>query len=307
MKVAIMTDTNSGISAAEGQSMGIYVIPMPVLIDGEVYYEGANLTREQFYGAMLEGKDVSTTQPSPGDVMALWDRALENHDAVVYIPMSSGLSTSCQTALALARDYGGRVQVADNHSISVPQRYAVLDALEMARAGWEAEQIKAALERAAGDTIIYIGVDTLEYLKRGGRITPAAARMGGILQIKPLLQIRGERLDAFARVRGTMNCKKRLIEEMQVWVEAYRHSGDPFAVAAAGTFLSKAEEREWVCMAQEVFPGRTIRYDPLAFSIGCHVGPGAFGMAVSKRLPAAPDTGPLTGRNAPAESLARSG
>lgn len=307
MKVAIMTDTNSGISAAEGQSMGIYVIPMPVLIDGEVYYEGANLTREQFYGAMLEGKDVSTTQPSPGDVMALWDRALENHDAVVYIPMSSGLSTSCQTALALARDYGGRVQVADNHSISVPQRYAVLDALEMARAGWEAEQIKAALERAAGDTIIYIGVDTLEYLKRGGRITPAAAKMGGILQIKPLLQIRGERLDAFARVRGTMNCKKRLIEEMQVWVEAYRHSGDPFAVAAAGTFLSKAEEREWVCMAQEVFPGRTIRYDPLAFSIGCHVGPGAFGMAVSKRLPAAPDTGPLTGRNAPAESLARSG
>lgn len=307
MKVAIMTDTNSGISAAEGQSMGIYVIPMPVLIDGEVYYEGVNLTREQFYGVMLEGKDVSTTQPSPGDVMALWDRALENHDAVVYIPMSSGLSTSCQTALALARDYGGKVQVADNHSISVPQRYAVLDALEMARAGWEAEQIKAALERAAGDTIIYIGVDTLEYLKRGGRITPAAAKMGGILQIKPLLQIRGERLDAFARVRGTMNCKKRLIEEMQVWVEAYRHSGDPFAVAAAGTFLSKAEEREWVCMAQEVFPGRTIRYDPLAFSIGCHVGPGAFGMAVSKRLPAAPDTGPLTGRSAPAESQARSG
>lgn len=219
--------------------------------------------------------------------MALWDQALERHDAVVYIPMSSGLSTSCQTALALARDYGGRVQVADNHSISVPQRYAVLDALEMARTGWEAEKIKAALEQAAGDTIIYIGVDTLEYLKRGGRITPAAAKMGGVLQIKPLLQIRGERLDAFAKVRGTMNCKKRLIDEIRVYVEAYRHSGDPFAVAAAGTFLSKAEEREWICMAQEVFPGRTIRYDPLAFSIGCHVGPGAFGMAVSKRLPAA--------------------
>lgn len=179
MKVAIMTDTNSGISVAEGQSMGVYVIPMPVLIEGNIYYEGVDLTQEEFYGAMREGKNVSTTQPSPGDVMALWDRALENHDAVVYIPMSSGLSTSCQTALALARDYGGRVQVADNHSISVPQRYAVLDALEMARAGWEAEKVKATLEQAVGDTIIYIGVDTLEYLKRGGRITPAAAKMGG--------------------------------------------------------------------------------------------------------------------------------
>lgn len=287
MKVAIMTDTNSGISVAEGQNMGVYVIPMPVLIEGTIYYEGVDLTREQFYGAMLAGKHVSTTQPSPGDVTALWNQALEHYDAVVYIPMSSGLSTSCHTALALARDYGGRVQVADNHSISVPQRYAVLDALEMARSGWEAAEIKAALERAAGDTVIYIGVDTLEYLKRGGRITSAAAKMGGVLQIKPLLQIQGERLDAFAKVRGTMNCKKRLIEEMQICVEAYRHSGDPFAVAAAGTFLSKAEEREWICMAQEVFPGRTIRYDPLTFSIGCHVGPGAFGMAVSKRLPAA--------------------
>lgn len=287
MKVAIMTDTNSGISVAEGQSMGVYVIPMPVLIEGNIYYEGVDLTQEQFYGAMQEGKNVSTTQPSPGDVMALWDQALEDHDAVIYIPMSSGLSTSCQTALSLAQDYGGRVQVADNHSISVPQRYAVLDALELARSGWGAAEIKAELERAAQDTIIYIGVDTLEYLKRGGRITPAAAKMGGVLQIKPLLQIRGERLDAFAKVRGTMNCKKRLIQEMQICVETYRRSGDPFTVASAGTFLSKAEEREWICMAQEVFPGRTIRYDPLAFSIGCHVGPGAFGMAVSKRLPAA--------------------
>lgn len=285
-KIAIMTDTNSGISVAEGQSMGVYVVPMPVLIDGDIYYEGVDLTQEQFYGAIQEGRNVSTTQPSPGDVMALWDRALEDHDAVVYIPMSSGLSTSCQTALALAQDYGGRVQVADNHSISVPQRYAVLDALEMVRAGREAAEIKAALEGEAQDTIIYIGVDTLEYLKRGGRITPAAAKMGGVLQIKPLLQIRGERLDAFAKVRGTVNCKRRLVEEMRVCVEAYRRCGGPFSVAAAGTFLSKTEEREWICMAQEVFPEGTIRYDPLAFSIGCHVGPGAFGMAVSRRLPA---------------------
>lgn len=286
MKVAIMTDTNSGISVEEGRSLGVYVIPMPVLIDGEVYYEGVNLTQEQFYGAMLEGKDVSTTQPSPGDVLALWDEALRDHKEIVYIPMSSGLSTSCQTALALAREYNGRVQVANNHSISVPQRYAVLDALEMARSGWSAEAIKDALEQVGPDIMIYIGVDTLKYLKKGGRITPAAEKMGSILQIKPLLQIRGERLDAFAKVRGTLNCKKRLIEEMRVCVDAYRHSGDPFAIAAAGSFVDKAEERDWICMAQEVFPGRLIRYDPLAFSVGCHVGPGAFGMAISKRVPA---------------------
>lgn len=286
MNVAIMTDTNSGISVAEGRSMGVYVIHMPVLIDGEVRYEGVDLSQEQFYGAMREGKAVSTTQPSPGDVLALWDEILEENQSLVYIPMSSGLSTSCQTAMALARDYGGRVQVADAHTISVPMRYAVLDALEMARAGWEAEEIKTALEQASTDTIIYIGVDTLEYLKRGGRITSAAAKMGDVLQIKPLLQIRGEWLDAFAKVRGTMNCKKRLVEEMKICVERYRRSGDPFAVAAAGTFLDKADEREWVCMAQEAFPGRIIRYDPLSFSIGCHTGPGAFGMAVFKRLPA---------------------
>lgn len=286
MKVAIMTDTNSGISVEEGRSLGIYVIPMPVLIDSEVYYEGVNLTQEQFYRAMLEGRDVSTTQPSPGDVLALWDEALRDHEAVVYIPMSSGLSTSCQTALALAQEYGGRVQVANNHSISVPQRYAVLDALEMARADWSAGAIREALERTAQDIIIYIGVDTLKYLKKGGRITPAAEKMGSILQLKPLLQIHGERLDAFTKVRGTLNCKRRLIEEMRVCVDVYRYSGDPFVVAAAGSFLDKEEERDWICMAQEVFPGRLIRYDPLAFSIGCHVGPGAFGMAVSKRAPA---------------------
>lgn len=287
MKVAIMTDTNSGISVEEGKSMGVYVIPMPVLINGDIHYEGVNLSQEEFYDAMLAGKAVSTTQPSPGDVLALWDEILEEYDALVHIPMSSGLSASCHTALSLAQDYDGRVQVADNHSISVPLRYAVTDALEMARAGWEAAEIKAALESAAQDTIIYIGVDTLEYLKRGGRITPAAAAMGGILQIKPLLQIRGERLDAFAKVRGTVNCKKRLVEEMKICVDACRRGGKPFDVAASGTFLTKAEEQEWICMAQEAFPGYTIRYDPLALSIGCHVGPGAFAMGVCGRLSAA--------------------
>lgn len=283
MKVAIMTDTNSGISVEEGKRLGVYVIPMPVLIDGQTYYEGVNLAHDEFYRFMLEGRAVSTSQPSPGDLLDMWDSILAEYDALVHIPMSSGLSTSYQTAVSLAADYGGRVQVADHHSVSVPHRYAVLDALEMAAEGWDAEKIKLTVEGTAKDTVIYVGVDTLEFLKKGGRITPAAAKMGAILHIKPILEIRGERLDAYAKVRGIKACKHRVIETVKERANEYRESNDPFVIAAAGSFIDKAEEAEWISMAQEAFPGETIHYDPLAFSIGCHVGPGAFGMAVSKR------------------------
>lgn len=286
MKVAIMTDTNSGISVEEGKKLGVYVMPMPVLIDGSTYYEGVNLSQEEFYRFMLEGRAVSTSQPSPGDVLEMWDKILEQYDELVYIPMSSGLSASCPTALSLSAEYHGRVQVVDHHSVSVPQRYAVLDALELAASGWAAEKIKLALEERSSDTVIYIGVDTLEFLKKGGRITPTVAKMGTLLHIKPLLQIRGELLEACAKVRGTKGCKRRVIEELRVWVEEYEKSGDPFVIGAAGTFISKDEEEEWISMVRSAFPGRDIRYDPLAFSIGSHVGPGAFGMAVSKRVPA---------------------
>lgn len=285
MKTAVMTDTNSGISVEEGKGMGVYVIPMPILIDGETYYEGINLTQDQFYRFMREGKSISTSQPSPGDVLRLWNRVLETCDELVYIPMSSGLSASCQTARSLAEDYGGRVQVADHRSASVPQRYAVTDALAMAGKGWGAAQIKEELEKIAQDTVIFIGVDTLEYLKKGGRITPAAAKMASVLQIKPILQIRGERLDAFAKVRGTQNCKKRLVEEMKACVEPYRKSGLPFSVAASGTFTGQEQEQEWVRMARAAFPDQSVRYDPLAFSIGSHVGPDSFAMAVCRRVP----------------------
>lgn len=286
MKVAIMTDTNSGISVQEGKKLGVYVMPMPVLIDGSTYYEGVNLSHEEFYRFMLEGRAVSTSQPSPGDVLEMWDKILEQYDELVYIPMSSGLSASCPTALSLSAEYHGRVQAVDHHSVSVPQRYAVLDALELAASGWAAEKIKLALEERSSDTVIYIGVDTLEFLKKGGRITPTVAKMGTLLHIKPLLQIRGELLEACAKVRGTKGCKRRVIEELRVWVEEYEKSGDPFVIGAAGTFISKDEEEEWISMVRSAFPGRDIRYDPLAFSIGSHVGPGAFGMAVSKRVPA---------------------
>lgn len=285
MKVAVMTDTNSGISVEEGKRMGVYVIPMPILIDGKTYYEGIDLTQDQFYRSLQEGRSVSTSQPSPGDVLRLWNRVLETHEALVYIPMSSGLSASYQTALSLSEDYGGKVQVADHRSASVPQRYAVTDALTMAGKGWDAARIKEALERTAQDTVILIGVDTLEFLKKGGRITPAAAKMASVLQIKPILQIRGERLDAFAKVRGTQNCKKRLIEEMKACAAPCQKSGQPFSVAAAGTFTDRDMEQEWIRMTRAAFPGETVRYDPLAFSIGSHTGPNAFGMAICRRAP----------------------
>ncbi|MDY3282507.1 MAG: DegV family protein [Dysosmobacter sp.] len=259
---------------------------MPVLIDGSTYYEGVNLSPGDFYRFMLEGHAVSTSQPSPGDVMEMWDRILERHEELVYIPMSSGLSASCQTALCLAAEYHGRVWVVDHLSVSVPQRYAVLDALKLAAGGRGGGEIKAALEKTAPDTVIYIGVDTLEFLKKGGRITPAVAKMGSLLRVKPLLQIRGALLESHAQVHGTKGCKRRVMEELRTWVEKYEASGDPFSIGAADTFLSSGEEEEWISMARAAFPGRDIRYDPLACSIGCHVGPGAFGMAVSKRVPA---------------------
>ena len=277
MRVAVMTDTNSGISVEEGVRLGVHVMPMPVLIDGETYYEGVTLTHEDFYRSQEAGRAVSTSQPAPSDVLSMWDKLLEEYDQVVHIPMSSGLSASCQTAAGLAEDYEGRVQVVNNQRISVPQRSSVMDALCLARAGRTAEEIKRELERTGLDCIIYIGVDTLEYLKRGGRITPAAAAMGSLLQLKPLLKIEGERLDAFAKVRGRKACQERLVGAMQKSVDG------AICVGAAGTFRTPEEGERWRMLAEQTFPGEEIRYDPLALSIGCHTGPGAFGMAVWRR------------------------
>ena len=284
MTIAVVTDTNSGISVDECKQLGISVIPMPVLIDGETYYEGINLTQNQFLQAMREKRSISTSQPAPGEVLGLWNRLLETHGAVLYIPMSSALSTSYQTALALAGDYGGRVQVVDYRSISVPMRYAVMDAVAMADRGWSAVQIKAELEKTAKDTTILVGVDTLEFLRKGGRITAAAAKMAAVLQIKPILQIHGERLDAFAKVRGIRNCKKRLIEEMGHYVELCQKGNEPFSIGAAGSFTDQAAQQEWIDITQAAFPKEKIRYDPLAFSLAAHVGPNAFGMAICKRF-----------------------
>lgn len=285
MRTAIVTDSNSGIFEEEGRTLGVHVVPMPVMIEGETYYEGKNLTHEMFYQMLLQHKEIFTSQPSLGDVMNAWDRLLaDGYEEIVYIPMSSGLSNSCQTAKMLAREYGGKVQVVDNHRISVTQRQSVQDALLLAENGYSAKEIKDILEKTAYESIIYVGVETLEFLKKGGRVTPAGAAMGTILHIKPLLIIEGERLDAFAKVRGTKNCKKRLLEEMKKSADKFHEEGADIRVGVAGSFGNKEDDEEWMAMACEVFAGEEIHYDPLTFSIGCHVGPGAFGMGISKKI-----------------------
>ena len=213
--VAIVTDSNSGISQAEGKELGIYVIPMPFLVDGKLYFEDVDMNKEQFYHFLENDADLSTSQPSPGDVMDLWDKLLKEYDEIVHIPMSSGLSASCSTAMGLARDYDGKVQVVDNQRISVTMQQSVMDAKHLAAAGKSAAQIKEILEKEALESSIYLMVDTLKYLKKGGRITPAAALLGSALNLKPILQIQGDKLDAYKKVRGVKAAKKNMLEAMK--------------------------------------------------------------------------------------------
>ena len=217
--VAIVTDSNSGISQAEGKELGIYVIPMPFLVDGKLYFEDVDMNKEQFYHFLENDADLSTSQPSPGDVMDLWDKLLKEYDEIVHIPMSSGLSASCSTAMGLARDYDGKVQVVDNQRISVTMQQSVMDAKHLVAAGKSAAQIKEILEKEALESSIYLMVDTLKYLKKGGRITPSAALLGSALNLKPILQIQGDKLDAYKKVRGVKAAKKNMLEAMKIVVE----------------------------------------------------------------------------------------
>ena len=285
MKTAVVTDSNSGIFVEEGRKLGVHVIPMPVIVEGKTYYEGMNLTHEAFYQILSEHKEVSTSQPTPGDVMDVWEDLLfDGYEEILYIPMSSGLSSSCQTAKMLAKEYEGKVHVVDNHRISVTQRQSVQDALTLVEKGYGAKDIKGILEKTAYESIVYVGVETLEYLKKGGRMTPAGAAMSSLLNIKPLLIIEGERLDAFAKVRGTKNCKKRLLEEMKKSADKFKEGGTEIRVGVAGSFVDSEQDQEWMDMASELFSEEEINYDPLTFSIGCHVGPGAFGVGISKKI-----------------------
>ena len=211
MSIAIVADSNSGVTQNEARELGIHVLPMPFMINGEVYYEGIDLTHQEFYKRMEEGADITTSQPSPKDVLELWDNLLKEYDEIVYIPMSSGLSGSCQTAMMLADEYDGRVQVVNNQRISVTQRQSALDARDLAAKGYRAGEIKNILEETKFNSIIYITVDTLKYLRKGGRITPAAAALGTLLKIKPVLTIEGEKLDAFSKARTMKQARTTML------------------------------------------------------------------------------------------------
>ena len=286
MKTAVMTDSNSGITPEEGKKIGIYSLPMTVIIEGDVFYEGKNITQEEYYGAMTSGKNVTTSQPSPGDVMDMWDGILkEGYEQIVYIPMSSALSASCHAAIQLSEEYDGKVQVVDDHRISVTIRESVLEAKWMANQGMTAEEIKKKLEENAYNSSIYIAVDTLEYLKKGGRVTAAGAAIGAVLNIKPVLTIQGEKLDAFTKVRGMKKAELKMLEAIEEDLNTRFADVDrkQLRLGAAGTFQKQEDADQWYKMVKDTFENEIddIYYDSLSFSIGCHVGPNAIGIGIS--------------------------
>ena len=284
-KIAVVTDSNSGITQKQAQEMGLYVLPMPFMINNETYFEDITLSQAEFYERLASGADVVTSQPSPDSVMKLWDELLQTYDEIVHIPMSSGLSGSCQSALMLAADYEGRVQVVNNQRISVTQRQSALDAMELADKGMEAAQIKQFLEDDKFNSSIYIMLDTLYYLKKGGRITPAAAALGTILRLKPVLTIQGDKLDAFAKARTVSQGKTMMINAIRNDMEK-RFGGvnkDNIWLQIAYTYdLDAATQLRDEVAAQ--FPGFAIHMDPLSLSIACHIGPGSLAVACCKKI-----------------------
>lgn len=281
-KIAIVTDSNSGITQKQAQELGIRVLPMPFYINEELYYEDITLTQEEFYQKLAEDADISTSQPSPASVTELWDELLEEYDEVIYIPMSSGLSSSCETAMMLARDYEGKVHVIDNQRISITQRQSVLDAIKMAEDGKSAQEIEEILMREKLEASIYITVDTLKYLKKGGRVTAAGAALGTVLNIKPVLQIQGEKLDAYAKVRGWKSAKKTMINAVKKDL-ADRFAGKKTMIQAAYT-CSDEEAKEWKAELEAQFPGNDVYMDRLSLSVSCHIGPGSMAIGCIKQI-----------------------
>lgn len=284
-KVAILTDSNSGITQEEAEQAGIYVFPTPVYINDEVFYEGVDLTTDQFFARQAEGAEIKTSMPVVGDVIDKWESLLEEYDEVVYIPLSSGLSSSCETAIMLAEDYDGKVQVVNNQRISVTMKLSVYDAKKLADAGKSATEIKEILEAMKFESTIYIMVDTLEYLKKGGRITPAAAAIGSLLKIKPVLQIRGEKLDSFAKARTVKQAKQIMMDAIAKDMDEVLHdpTGENTIIAMAHT-QNEEEIVKFKAEVEERFPGHDIFVDPLSLVVSSHIGPGALAVTCTKKL-----------------------
>ena len=287
MKIAVVTDSNSGITQAQVKEMGVAVLPMPFMIDGETYYEDITLTREQFYQRLKDNADIATSQPTPDSILKMWDKLLKEYDQIIHIPMSSGLSGSCSTAMMLAGEdeYEGKVFVVDNRRISVTQYQSVKDAQMLAAMGMDGTQIKKRLEKTAADSVIFITVDTLKYLKKGGRITPAAAALGTLLKIKPVLIILGEKLDSFAKARTMKQAKTMMMNAIQKELDGRLHDSEcrncHLAIAhtdneeAALEFKKEVEER---------FPNADVYMAPLSLSIACHIGPGSLAVTATRKM-----------------------
>lgn len=284
-RVIVVTDSNSGITQSEAKELGVVVMPMPFYINGQMFYEDIDLTQEQFYQKLKEGGEIKTSMPLVGDVTDKWDELLKEYDEIVYIPMSSGLSSSCETAYMLSQDYDGKVQVVNNQRISVTMRQSVLDAKMLAEQGKGAEEIKEILEKEKFESSIYIMVDTLEYLKKGGRITPAAAALGTLLKLKPVLQIQGEKLDAFAKARTMKQAKTIMLTALAHDLEerlADRKAEHTYLQIAHTCSEQAAHELEET--VRELYPGVPVFGAPLSLSIGCHIGSGALAVACTRKL-----------------------
>lgn len=286
MKTAIMTDTNSGINKKEADELGIFLLPMPVIVKDKTYLEGIDISLGEMYEMMEDGIETSTSQPSPGSLMEMWDDILEEYDEVVHIPMTSGLSGSCENARGLARGYKGRVIVVDNHRISVPQRESVLEAKKMADMGKNGQEIAEYLEESGKDSSIYITVSDLKYLQRSGRLGSTSAFLGSLLNIKPILTIQGEKIDAFAKCRGIKLCERKMIEALEndINVRFKDVPKENLQVVVAGTLKEQDEIDEWTKAVQEAFPYSRVYYNALPCSILSHAGPGCKGLgAVVKK------------------------
>lgn len=285
-RIAVVTDSNSGITQQQAEELGVWVLPMPFYISGELFLEGVTLSQEEFYQRLSDDEEITTSQPSPGEVCELWTSLLAEHEEIVHIPMSSGLSASCQTAMMLAADFDGRVQIVDNQRISVTQRQSVLDALGLAGQGANAMEIKEKLEAEKLQSSIYITLETLKYLKKGGRITPAAAAVGTVLNLKPVLQIQGEKLDAYAKSRGKKQARKVMLRAMKEdFEERFKAEEEAGRMELMAAYTGNLEEaQDWKKEMEEAFPGHLIHMDPLSLSVACHIGQGALAIACAERL-----------------------
>lgn len=289
MKVAVMTDSNSGITQSEARDLGVFVLPMPFTIDQKEHREDINLSQNEFYDKLMSGAEVFTSQPAVGEVTELFDNILKDYDQIVHIPMSSGLSGSCQTALMLAdeEEYKGKIYVVDSQRISVTQKWDVLDALELSKQGKSAKEIQNILMENKLNTTIYITVNTLEYLKKGGRITPAVALLGGMLKIKPILTIQGEKLDSFQKTRTMAKAAKIMIDtttkDINERIDPENINMDNTHIMVAYTH-DRDQALEFKKQVEEAFPRHEIICDPLSLSVACHVGPNALAIAACKKI-----------------------